>query len=337
MALAADRAHHNWMSHSLTRLLLASSPLVALRNLAQRDIRPGLLERVQIDQPGYSLPALCNLIRLPNSIPLIRTEYIQSIDIFDKKFRAERSLLAFLGHFRADIQSLGNEYADTWSTGKGYKPFSIVHECNEIKKDTRLAHIVFRSLIHVGDAEMIQHFRTNVPNYHVTENDFINAISAKDPEILYQLLQVMDVLHPYYFWRGLHEPRVTSRFQEHEFRESYLAKARLEDSKIAAKPSEYLAGILRWPLYLPVDLECYRLVIERLIHRGHGSNTGEGILGMEIRDLAILSAGKLTCLNRIYVSYLGSQPKAFLELEIEEEQGILERRSSSPVCGVDWI
>jgi hypothetical protein len=156
---------NSWMHHSIGKLLLTYNPEVATSGFDEvfyicPPYSEGYIGRVA---PGSS--RLCNLIRLPNSVPLIRAECMD-IDIFDERFTSERYILTFLANFRSDLKALMDEYKMTWST-KSPKHFSTERMFQEINTDPSC--VAVKNLVHtiilLGTREMIVFFRANVPRF----------------------------------------------------------------------------------------------------------------------------------------------------------------------------
>lgn len=313
------------MSYSIGHLLLSHNPSLATGSnffistfTFDRDSRV----------PEQTLPPLCNLIRLPDSVPIIQAEFTKLVDIFDPEFKLERCLLAFMGHFSSDFKMITDEYMSTWATGKRHDLVSINHVCLELRADSTSSWVkrLFRSLLRVGNLEMIRRFLSSVPDFDFDPGyDYVLlAAASKHREIFYEIFPLIKAMDPFPFFHSLQEEVVWSKFHDLEFREAYFSKAQLEDSKRGIQPSRYmLEAIHHRATESPKFLECYRLTVDALIQHGHCSRTDRGILGVEIRDAVIFSAAShlIPLYNTLQII---PQHSLFLESEVDGERGLLE-------------
>jgi hypothetical protein len=83
--------------------------------------------------------------------------------------------------------------------------------------------------------------------------------------------------------------------------------------------------------------ECYLLTVDALVNRGHASKTDQGFLGVEIRDVVIMSTSySVWCTDNDIISQLVGRPNVFLELEVERECGPVEADRAGPL-GYEFI
>jgi hypothetical protein len=335
-----ETVRNNWMHHSIGRLLLTYNPGVATSGFDEVFYICPMYSggRIERDAPGSS--RLCNLIQLPNSVPFIRAECMD-IDIFDERLTSERYILTFLANFRSDLKALMGEYTMIWST-KSQKHFSTERMFQEINADPSCSAV--KDLVHtiflLGTREMIVFFRANVPRFSDWSSFFLQATESNDPELFYEILPLINTIdNPLCFLEGILKKVVSGRFGDLEFRETYCSKARLEDTKKESEPSM----CLQFALQFYVDKtnletwECYLLTIDALVNRGHASKTDQGFLGVEIRDVVILSASySLWCTDNDIIGQLVGRPNMFLELEVERKCGPVEADRSGPL-GYEFI
>jgi hypothetical protein len=279
--------------------------------------------------PGWDDPLLFNLLRLPNSIPLIRSEYMNIIDIFDPVLEFERWLLAFLSHFISDFKALTDEYTAKWSTTKAHSYFSIDKTLQELSAHIGALWIpdFFRALVLVGTPEMIHFFCANVPDFHLVDGHLPAAAKSKDPEMFLEIFSSVEITPLFFSW-VLEEDAFQRRFHDVRFRGEFFSKAALEDSKKKSEPSEYLVSVVKGYVVnctrTEKAAESYSLTIDALIQSGHSSRTDLGILGAEIRDVVIASGQNDLDTFPVLRQFI-SQPNSFLELEMEEEPGFVQK------------
>ncbi|KAG0651014.1 Ureidoacrylate amidohydrolase [Hyphodiscus hymeniophilus] len=331
----AETVRNSWIQYSIGRLLLTYNAGVATSGFKEVFyLCPAYsLGHIGRDAPGCS--RLCNLIQLPNSVPFIQAECMD-IDIFDERFISERYILTFLANFRSDLKALMGEYTRIWST-KSQEHFSTEQMFQEINADSScnavkdLVHTIFL----LGTREMMVFFHANVPGSHDWSPFFLQATKSNDPELFYDILPLIDTIdNPVCFLNGIFAKVVSQRFGDLEFRETYFSKARMEDTKKESEPSMFLQFALQFGVN-KTDSEtwkCYLLIVDALINRGHCSKTDQGFLGVEIRDVVIMSTSySLWCTDTDIIGQLVGRPNVFLELEVERKCGPVEADLSGPL------